>query len=370
MARRRFGVSEDERRELEELLEFASPQQAAVVQCKLEHECSWEEVASRLGLSRTTPWLYFKNLRQKAARRGKAEMHDWDKPVPDGFVAKGVSTLYDHAGNKRAQWVKAHMDHSRQMEIFKESLETILSSVKPLKPTRGRAIKNVDESLLAQILITDFHVGALCWDLETGENWDTDIAKQVFVNAMADAIEAAPPAGVGILAQLGDFLHYDSLVATTPTSGHILDSDSRYQLLVSTAIELNVSAIDLMRKKFPKVRVVQAEGNHDMAGSIWLRKAIGKLYENDPSVVVDDTEFPFYAHLHGETMLAYHHGHKVKLKDLPGVFSSEPRFRRLWGMAKYTYIHTGHYHHEVALEDAGALVRQAGSKADGVRRQG
>ena len=57
-------------------------------------------------------------------------------------------------------------------------------------------------------------------------------------------------------------------------------------------------------------------------------------------------------------MLGFHHGHKVKMGSLQKIFSSEPRFREMWGKAKQCYIHTGHMHHERVVEDAGAIVEQ------------
>ena len=89
-----------------------------------------------------------------------------------------------------------------------------------------------------------------------------------------------------------------------------------------------------------KVVVVQAEGNHDMSGSIWLRKHIKYVFKDDKRVEVIDNEFPYYAYLHGEILLGFHHGHKKKMAQLPKLFSSEPRFRKLWGQVNtslYTY---------------------------------
>jgi hypothetical protein len=99
-------------------------------------------------------------------------------------------------------------------------------------------------------------------------------------------------------------------------------------------------AIKIMLKRFKKVIVVQAEGNHDMAGSVWLRKHIKHMFVNEPRVEVMDVEFPYYAMLWGEIMLAFHHGHKKKMGQLQKLFSSEPRYRAIWGAAKaYLYTH-------------------------------
>ncbi|HMA78861.1 MAG TPA: winged helix-turn-helix domain-containing protein, partial [Candidatus Paceibacterota bacterium] len=155
-----------------------------------------------------------------------------------------------------------------------------------------------------------------------------------------------------------DFLHFDGLDAMTPTSHHLLDSDTRYGRLVDLVVTIMPEAVDMMRQKFKKVVVVQAEGNHDIAGSVWLRKFLKHLYKNDKRVEVIDNEYPYYAYLHGDVLIGFHHGHKAKKVNLQKIFSSEPRIRPLWGASTYCYIHTGHQHHEHKLEDAGAIVEQ------------
>ena len=187
-------------------------------------------------------------------------------------------------------------------------------------------------------------------------DWDVGIARDVFLNSVHDMIQAAPKAETGMLCQLGDFLHWDGILSVTPQSGHILDADTRYGKLVDLAMSVMTEAVRMMLKKFSKVVVVSAEGNHDISGSIWLRKHLKHLFDNEPRLTIIDNDFPYYAYLHGETMLAFHHGHKVKLANLHKLFASEPRFREMWGKANYTYIHTGHYHHERVIEDGGAIA--------------
>jgi hypothetical protein len=113
-----------------------------------------------------------------------------------------------------------------------------------------------------------------------------------------------------------------------------------------------------MLKRFDKVVIVSAEGNHDIAGSIWLRKHIKHMFSDESRLTVIDNDYPYYALLHGETMLAFHHGHKLRLAQMHKLFASEPRYREMWGKASYTYIHTGHYHHEKVIEDGGAIAEQ------------
>ena len=320
-----------------------------------EHK-SYTQVAKILNKDRTNIRRSINALISKAAKKGYSPDHDMTHAVPDGYIAKGISTYYNQAGEVTGQWVKSASDRERQVEILIERLEQGSSNFTPFLPTEIN--HETDENLLSLLTITDFHLGMYSWSDETGDDWDVAIARDVFLNSINDMISACPKSEVGVLNQLGDFLHFDSLSAITPASGHLLDADTRYGKLVDMSMEVMTEAIKIMLKRFKKVIVVQAEGNHDMAGSVWLRKHIKHMFSEDPRVEVMDIEFPYYAMLWGEIMLAFHHGHKMKMGQLQKLFSSEPRYRAIWGAAKHSYIHTGHMHHERVVEDAGAIVEQ------------
>ena len=42
-------------------------------------------------------------------------------------------------------------------------------------------------------------------------------------------IQGSPKSEVGVLCQLDDFLHWDGMLAITPTSSHILDADTNME---------------------------------------------------------------------------------------------------------------------------------------------
>ena len=315
-----------------------------------------DDIAATFGLSPRVIYTISSAVKARAARKGYAPEHDMTATAPDGFQVKGVSTYYNASGQPTGQWVKTIGDKERQHEIMLLAIEDTHKNYKPFKVSP--VVKHTDKDLLSLITITDFHLGMYAWEAETGDDWDVNISKRVFLNAVSDMIEAAPKADTGLLCQLGDFLHFDGITAVTPMSGHILDADTRYSKLVELTIEIMTQAVHMMLKKFGKVVVVQAEGNHDMSGSIWLRKHIKYVFKDDSRIEVIDNEFPYYAYLHGEILLGFHHGHKKKMAQLPKLFASEPRFRKLWGQATQAYIHTGHMHHERTVEDAGAIVEQ------------
>ena len=337
------------------LLEFCDTEkQKEVMDLHLNQGMSQYEIATALNLSRSSVKDHIKAVKHKALRRGYSPEHDWHNPVPDGHKVKGVSTFYDEDGKPVRQWVKSQTDEQRQFEILVERLEAAQEGLKPFRPVA--APKTADDDLLTLLTITDFHLGMYAYEAETGDDWDMRIARDVFLNSISDMIKASPKSGTGVLCQLGDFLHWDGILSVTPQSGHILDADTRYGKLVEMAMSVMTEAVKMMLRKFERVVVISAEGNHDISGSIWLRKHIKHLFANEPRLEVIDNDFPYYAYLHGETMLGFHHGHKVKLANLHKLFASEPRFREMWGSATTTYIHTGHYHHERVVEDGGAIA--------------
>jgi hypothetical protein len=73
-------------------------------------------------------------------------------------------------------------------------------------------------------------------------------------------------------------------------------------------------------------------------------------------VQVIDSELPYYVYQHGETMLAWHHGHLSRKESLPLLFAAQ--FPKVWGNTERRYIHTGHYHHVDEKEHPGVHVIQ------------
>jgi hypothetical protein len=192
-------------------------------------------------------------------------------------------------------------------------------------------------------VVTDFHLGMLSWREETGADWDTRIAEDMLVGWFAAAIKQAPDSEMAVLAQLGDFLHWDGLDAVTPASKHLLDADTRFQKLVRVAIRALRRVVGLLLAKHAKVHLVMAEGNHDPASSIWLREWFSVLFENEPRVTVDLSPDPYYCVEWGKTALFFHHGHKRKPGNVDTVFAA--KFREVFGRTLFNYAHMGHMHH-------------------------
>jgi hypothetical protein len=338
------------------LLEYCNTDRQRQIVELHEQGLGYTKISQQIGITRFSVRDSLQAIKSRAAAQGYSPEHDMTRTVPDAFTVKGVSTYYNQDGNPIGQWVKSVADKEAQFRTMIERIELACEGIKPWKPIEKPKVTQDDA--LSLLVITDFHLGSYCWGQETSEDYDTNMARDLFLSSIKEMIDSTPNSKIGMLCNLGDFLHWDGLEQLTPSGKNLLEGDSRYSRIVDIAMTVMNEAVRMMLEKYEKVVFVCAEGNHDIAGSIWLRKFIRKLYANEPRLEVIDNDFPYYAYRHGEVMLCFHHGHKAKMGSLPKVFSSEPRFRQDWGKSKIAYIHSGHYHSERILEDAGAITEQ------------
>jgi hypothetical protein len=276
------------------------------------------------------------------------------RTVPDGFTVKGTSTLYRDDGTIAVQWVKTQQEHDALKRLLEAAFEGMGDTLPREEPVPPPAY--TDDKLANLYVITDYHLGMLAWEEETGTDWDVRIAENLLVNWFKAANAAAPAAELGIFVNLGDFLHWDGLEAVTPTNKHVLDADTRFQKLVRVAIRVKRRIIKMLLAKHGRVLVIEAEGNHDPATSIQTREWMAALYENEPRLTVDLNPDPYYCVEHGATSLFFHHGHKRKMEDVADVFAA--KFREVFGRTKHSYAHTGHLHHDKKLETNLMTVEQ------------
>lgn len=335
------------------LLEFATPAYVDHIKAVLDTG-SLRGAARALGVHHRSIGRAIEQTKARAARQGYAPDHDMTRPAPPGFVVKGTSTYYDDEGKVRGQWVKTDADRQAQLAIQQAAYEALAQDLPRVQPVKPPELTSAD--LCTVYTLTDCHVGMLAWHKEGGDDWDVEISENVLTGAFGRLVSASPPARTCVIAQLGDFLHSDGLAPVTPTSGHILDQDGRFSKIVQAAVRILRRVIQEALRRHEKVVVLMAEGNHDLASSVWLRTMFKALYENEPRVHVLDSELPYYTMQHGKTMLAWHHGHLKKNDQLPLLFAAQ--FPKMWGNTTKRYCHTGHRHHVEEKEHSGMTVTQ------------
>jgi hypothetical protein len=297
------------------------------------------EVAKALGCAESTVRLRLKDAGEKY---GNAI----------GPAVPGATTLYRGDGTIATQWVRGPDELEQRIRDAFAALKEVIPRAKPTVATKAKR----PADLMNVHILTDFHLGAKAWNEEAGEDWDLAIAEDLLIRWFTCAIENAPPASIGVLAQLGDFLHWDGYDAVTPASKHLLDADTRFQKLVRVAIRSTRRIVQMMLQKYDRIHLIMADANHDPAGGAWLREMFAAFYDDEPRITVDNSADTYYCLEHGQTSLFFHHGHKRKPAAVDDVFVA--KFREVFGRTKYSYAHLGHMHHDMKLETNLMTVEQ------------
>ena len=292
-----------------------------------------------------------KAIRKRAARAGYSPEHDMTRTVPDGFHLRGTSTLYDADGKQKLQWVKSSIDHERQREIMQEAINAMAADLPRLPPTDGPGYARSD--LMAVYPLGDPHIGMLSWAQETGIDWDLAIAEKAFRGVFDRLVKTAPRCEQAVIVNLGDYFHYDNMEGTTSRSKHSLDTDGRYAKMVQVGVRILRQMIHSALEHHKSVRVINATGNHDDTGSLFLSVCLANIYENEHRVIIDQAPAPFHYVQHGKTMFGVHHGHTCKPAQLPGVMAADQP--QMWGETTHRYWYTGHIHHETKKEFPGVV---------------
>ncbi len=275
-----------------------------------------------------------------------------------GLEVTGVTYLKKDENNI-LHWVKTKAKSSSQ-DMLGSVIERLIDRV-PERNEISAPTRFLDESLLTQYTITDLHVGMYSWAQETGADWDLKICYRTITEAMNIAIANSTESKVGLFLQLGDFFHYDGHNAITPTSGNLLDADGRFQHMLDVGEDIIFESIDKLLTKHDLLKVIIAQGNHDIATSDTLRSIVRRYYRQNPRVEVIGGPNPFYAYEHGLAMVGAHHGHLKKRVQLPAHFAQF--FSEMWGRCKFRYLHSGHLHCQHEEEKGGALTIQHATMA-------
>ena len=333
------------------LKEFGNAQQGERLDAVNQHG-SYKAAAKALGVSKTAVAQSIDILKRNAALRGHAPEYDMTRVVPDGFKVKGVSTYYDKDGKTRGQWVKSNADAERREQLVKEMYQAMASEI-PKMGTIAAPTGNASIDLLNVIPIGDPHIGLYAWAAESGDDFDTDIARALTLGAVDRLMASAPDAETCIILPLGDVFHANDQSNVTPGHKHQLDVDTRFVKVLGIGIQTYRHAIIRALEKHPKVIVRFVSGNHDPQAVWALAYTMHAFFEDNPRVTVDLSPSQFWFYQHGSVLIGSTHGDKIRHEDLLGVMANDQAVA--WGQTKHRYWYTGHVHHQSVKEFPGVV---------------
>jgi len=230
-----------------------------------------------------------------------------------------------------------------------------------------------NENNLLEISIFDLHIGKLAWGGETGENYDTKIARERFLSSIEKLLKNASGFPYSrILFPIGnDFFNSDTIFNTT-TKGTQQDEDLRWQKTFNVGVRLLVDAINMLKQTGVPVDVVVIPGNHDFERSYYMGKYLEAWFNNDPSVWINNGASPRKYYRFGNVLLGLTHGSEEKESSLPMLMATDIESKPLWSETKFHEWHLGHIHRKRNVkyeinrsrplnEDLGVTVRYLSS---------
>lgn len=317
-----------------------------------KHNGSTTLAAKELNKASGTIGNTLKVIKNRAALKGWSPDHDMTHATSEMHVVKGVSSYYGENGELLRQWVKTDLDKNKITEIFQNIANNLSAELPTYKPTDYTHTGAAD--LMAVYPIGDPHIGMLAIADEAGEDWTLESAREIFPSIFGRAVNSVPHCKQATIVNLGDYFHADNVAGVTTRSGHNLDTDKNFLSMADIGVEILLYMIQSALGRHESVRVINAIGNHDDTGAMFLQVLLKHMYKNEPRVQIDVTASPFNFVRFGKCFFGVHHGHTTKADKLPLVMATDRA--KDWGEAEFRYWYTGHIHHDTLKEYSGCKV--------------
>jgi len=235
-----------------------------------------------------------------------------------------------------------YSDSKDIQEIFADMARTYQPPVldwTPIKPSKGK------ENNLLEISIFDLHIGKLAWGGETGENYDTKIARERFLISIEKLLHRASGFEFSrILFPVGnDFFNSDTIFNTT-TKGTQQDEDLRWQKTFNVGVKLLIDGIHMLKQTGVPVDVIVIPGNHDFERSFYMGKYLEAWFNNDPQVSINCGASPRKYYHFGNLLLGLTHGSEEKESSLPMLMATDIESKPMWSETKFHEWHLAHIH--------------------------
>ena len=336
--------------DLESLKQFATERQGQIIDAVIKHG-SQAKAATALGINHRGLERTLKRAKEQAARQGWSPQHNYVHSVPSTHIVKGVSTFYDEDGNPIRQWVKSGLKKESQEASLQAFADALAEDLPKYKSLPYKPIKDLPAQLTAYV-IGDAHIGMKVTKERTGDSdWNLETAERVTVGAVKKLIDASGPTEVGVMIQLGDFGHADSLHNTTSSGQNHMDMDGDYGDSVAAQVRVYRRCIDMLLANHNKVIIVQVRGNHDSSTSRCMNIMLQAFMASESRLEVRDNASKWQHVEWGNNLLITHHGDRMKpqraFEHIVGSLSKE------WGRCNFKHLIMGHVHHHNSIELAG-----------------
>lgn len=226
-------------------------------------------------------------------------------------------------------------------EMRKEFKEE-MSKYSPKYPKIDR--EPVKDNHLLVVDIADLHVGKLAEASETGDKYNSKIAKRRAINGVEGILKKASGFEIEkILFIIGnDVLHVDNSNKST-TTGTPQDVDGSWHKNYIIARNVYIEVINMLLK-VADVHIVHNPSNHDFISGFMLADSIYCWFRNSENVSFNVTNSHRKYYKYGKNLISSSHGDGAKMEDMPLLMANEAK--QQWAETDYRYVYLHHIHHK------------------------
>jgi len=271
------------------------------------------------------------------------------KEVEEVGIPLESVTHYWHKGKQFSIFSK--QNHRTYFELRDEIVEDMKLHAPEYNTIFNYGV--VKEPHLLVIDPADIHIGKLCKAIETGEEYNADIAVQRIVDGVEGLLNKTSGFNFDeILFIIGnDILHTDNAKRTT-TSGTPQDTDGMWFSNFMIAKDIYIKMIEKL-SAIAKVTVQYDPSNHDFTNGFFLADTISSWFSKS-QIQFNVTPSHRKYFTYGSNLIGTTHGDGAKETDLPILMAQEASEH--WHKCKFRYWYTHHIHHKKSKEYGSVMV--------------
>lgn len=238
-------------------------------------------------------------------------------------------------------------------KVLEDVMADSLAEMKRHSPKYPKIVrKKITDPHMLIIDPADVHIGKLALAVETGEEYNVEIAKKRCIEGVEGLIQKAQgfPLDKVVLVVGNDILHFDTPHRKT-TSGTPQDTDGQLHSIYMEGLGLYVSLIERL-VSLADVDVVYNPSNHDYISGWMLAQTLAAWFRNSKNVSFDVSIRHRKYFRYGDNLIATSHGDGAKHFDMPMLMASEAKD---WSATKFRYIYLHHLHHKKVTKWQSAL---------------
>jgi hypothetical protein len=255
----------------------------------------------------------------------------------------GKVTTQIAAGEIEREWVRSDVDAENILAQLKAAADVLGDGIRARSALVNLTADYQDDDLLVVYPLFDKHFGMLSWGKETGEPYNLAIAEETETREFKRLVASQRPASQAVVVLGGDYFTADDENQRTPAHHNKLDVDGRSLKVIEVGTRMALRYVEIALQKHSTVRVEIISGNHDPVLSRHLMVFLSLYYENNPRVVVKaDRNLAFSYLKFGNSMIAFHHGDKMKHDRMYIVITTD--MREEWANTRFCKVFSGHFH--------------------------